>query len=160
MEDEEQRGQLQDAIRGLEEWAAKWQMEFKAGKCHVLHLGRGNREFSYTMGGVQLASIQEEKDVGVIIHSSLKPSLQCAKAAARANQVLGQLARGVGYRDKVTFLQLYRVYVRPHLEYAVTCWSPWTKGDRECLEKIQRRAVGMVTNLRARSYEDRLKEET
>ena len=55
------------------------------------------------------------------------------------NQVLGQLARGVGYREKVTFLQLYNViYIRQHLQYAVASWSPWTKADRECLEKGQR----------------------
>ena len=93
-----------------------------------------------------------------MIHHTLKPSLQCAKASARANQVLGQLARGVGYRDKVTFLELYRVYVRPHLEYAVVSWCPWSKGDRDCLEKVQRRALGMVTNLQAGTYESRLRE--
>ena len=59
----------------------------------------GNKEFKLTMGGVELASVEEEKDVGVMIHHTLRPSLQCAKASARANQVLGQLARGVGYRD-------------------------------------------------------------
>ena len=158
VETEEQREALQEAIRGLEGWADKWQMEFNASKCHVLHLGRRNNEYSYTMGGVELARVEEEKDVGVMIHHTLKPSLQCAKASARANQVLGQLARGVGYRDKVTFLQLYRVYVRPHLEYAVVSWCPWSKGDRDCLEKVQRRALGMVTNLQAGTYESRLRE--
>ena len=94
------------AISGLEGWADKWQMEFNASMCHVLHLGRGNREYSYSMGGVELASVEQEKDVGVMIHNTLKPSIQCAKASTRANQVLGQLARGVGYTDKATFLKL------------------------------------------------------
>ena len=102
--------------------------------------------------------MESEKDVGVLIHESLKPSLQCAKAAGRANAVLGQLARAVSYRDKVTFLMLFKVYVRPHLEYAVTSWSPWLVGDREVLEKVQRRALGMVSNMRGRTYEDRLVE--
>ena len=48
--------------------------------------------------------VVSEKDVGVLIHESVKPSLQCAKAAEKANQVLGQLARAVTYRDKQTFL--------------------------------------------------------
>ena len=34
-------------------------------------------------------------------------------------------------------------------------WSPWLVGDRE---KVWRRAVGMVSNLRGRSYEDRMAE--
>ena len=44
-------------------------MEFNASKCHVLHLGRRNNEYSYTMGGVELARVEEEKDVGVMIHT-------------------------------------------------------------------------------------------
>ena len=45
-----------------------------------------------------------EKDVGVIINEDLKPSLQCAMAALKANQVLGQISRGVCFRDKDNFL--------------------------------------------------------
>ena len=85
------------------------------------------------------------------MHQSLKPSLQCTRAAARANTVLGQLSRAVSYRDRSTFLKLYKVYVRPHLEYAVASWSPWTVEDKETLERIQRRAVGMVSNLTGRT---------
>ena len=53
---------------------------------------------------------------------------------------------------------LYKTYVRPHLEYAVQAWSPWTLGDREVLEAIQRRAVKAVSNLMGRTYEKRLQE--
>ena len=45
-------------------------------KCHVHHLGRGNKECKYTTtGGVESASVEEEKDVGVMIHHTLRPSL-------------------------------------------------------------------------------------
>ena len=102
--------------------------------------------------------VQQEKDVGVIIAENLKPSLQCAKAAQKANSVLGQLTRGVGYRDKECFINLYLTYVRPHLEYAVAAWSPWNQGDKEVLEGVQRRAVNMVTNLKGKTYHQRLEE--
>ena len=96
-----------------------------------------------------------EKDVVVMVTSNLKPSAQCAKAAKKANMVLGQLARGVTYRDKVTFVRLYQVFVLPHLSYAVSAWAPYNKADKELLEKVQQRAVMMVTNLRG-CYEERL----
>ena len=114
--------------------------------------------FSYTMGEVELASVEEEKDVGVIIHQTMKPSLQCGRASARAHQVLGQLTRGVVYRDKDTILRLYMVYMRPHLEYTVVTWSPWTKTARDYLEKIQMRAIVMVSNWQAWRYKSRLHE--
>ena len=50
-----------------------------------------------------------EKDVGVLIHRNLRPSLQCVQAAKRANSVLGQLSRAVSYRDKETFMSLYTI---------------------------------------------------
>ena len=158
VETEEQRDMLQAGIDRLELWSQEWQMMFNTSKCHMLHLGSRNKEFEYRMGGRVLEKVESEKDVGVLIHKSLKPSLQCAKAAAKANQVLGQLARAVTYRDKETFLKLFTVYVRPHLEYAVASWCPWTKGDKEILEKVQRRAVAMVSNFKTKEYESKLVE--
>ena len=60
----------------------------------------------------------------------------------------------------MTFVKLYKQYVRPHLEFSVTAWSPWTEGDKECLERVQRRAVKMISGLasRARDYKDMLAE--
>ena len=130
VETEDQRDELQGAIAKLENWSEEWQMIFNSSKCHMLHLGNNNKKFRYVMGGQVLDSVESEKDVGVMIHQSLKPSLQCIKAAEKANQVLGQLSRGVTYRDKQTFLRLYAVYVRPHLEYAVASWSPWLQSDK------------------------------
>ena len=37
-------------------------------------------------------------------------------------------------------------------------WCPWTVGDKEVLERVQRRALRMVSNLRGRTYEARLEE--
>jgi hypothetical protein len=32
-------------------------------------------------------------------------------------------------------------YVRPQLEFASPAWAPWMEGDKESLEKVQRRAL-------------------
>ena len=45
------------------------------------------------MGVRVLEEVEFEKDVGVLLHRSFRPSLQCAKAARKANSVLGQLYR-------------------------------------------------------------------
>jgi hypothetical protein len=42
--------------------------------------------------------------------------------------------------------------VRPHLEFAVQEWSPWTHQDREELERVQKKAVGMVSRLSGTTY--------
>jgi len=118
------RDTLQKDLDSLMEWAETWQMTFNADKCKVLHFGKLNPRFSYTLGGMApggtvLQSVDEEKDLGVIISTDLKPSKQCAKAAKKANSVLGQMSRAVTYRDRITWVGLYKQYVRPHLEYCV-----------------------------------------
>ena len=49
--DEEDQDQFQKGINNLQAWAETWQMDFNQGKCHVLHLGRSNNKYNYTMGG-------------------------------------------------------------------------------------------------------------
>ena len=163
VQNDHDRESLQEDINNIFAWSEEWQMLFNSTKCKVIHFGKKNPKFSYTIGGYApagtiLESVENEKDLGVIIHQSLKPSSQCAKAASKANQVLGQMARAFSYRDKDTWIRLYKGYVRPHLEYSVQAWSPWTEADIELLEAVQKRAVRMVTGLKSRLYEERLQE--
>ena len=162
MANEQDRDKLQNEIDNLVNWTEKWQMEFNASKCKVVHFGKKNPGYSYTMGGfapagVVLGAVEDEKDVGVTVSNTLKPSLQCAKAAKKANQVLGQMVRAFHYRDRQTWIKLYKTFVRCHLEYSVQAWSPWTEKDKNILEAVQKRAIRMVSGLDGKTYEEKLK---
>ncbi len=65
---------------------------------------------------------------------------------------LEQLRRNFHYRDRFTFLKLYKQYVRPHLEFSAPAWSPWLQGDIDTLEKVQEKAVKMVAGLKGTTY--------
>ena len=156
VENQEDKEKFQTMLNNLARWSDDWQMLFNVDKCHVIHAGKKNPEFVYDWGTGNLEVSEEEKDVGVMITKTLKPSLQCAKAAKKANQVLGQMARSITYRDKYTFTRLYKVYVRPHLQYCSSAWSPYTQADKEILEKVQRRAINMITNVSG-TYEQKLR---
>ena len=141
IESPEDTAELQETLGRLSAWALKWGMEFNVAKCHVMHIGRNNPRNVYSMSGTQLAESTEERDIGVTVSSNLKPGQQCRKAAQTASAVLGQIMRAFHYRDARVFMNLYKQYVRPHLEFSVAAWSPWTQEDKEILEKVQRRAV-------------------
>ena len=55
-------------------------MVFNESKCKVLHIGRNNNEQQYELNGVVLSKTEAEKDIGVIIHKSLKPHDHCMYA--------------------------------------------------------------------------------
>ena len=157
VESEEDRLKFQSNLDRLVKWSEEWQMLFNIDKCHIMHLGKKNPLYTYSLKDNDLEVVEQEKDVGVIVHDSLKPSVQCAQAAKKANQVLGQLCRAITFRDKNTFLRLYCIYVRPHLEYAVQAWSPWNEEDKQLLEQVQKRAIRMISGLKG-TYEQKLKQ--
>ncbi len=67
------------------------------------------------------------------------------------------MSRAFHYRDWFTFVRLYKQYVLPHLEFAGQSWRPWTSKDKDILERVQRRPISMVSGMRSREYEERLK---
>ena len=150
--------QLQNCLDNLLIWAETWCMDFNTSKCKVMHIGRSNNKHAYFMNGLQLLSSDKERDIGVIINHNLKPTMQCHEAARRAATVLSQISRVFLYRDKKVFLQLYKQFVRCHLEFAVPAWSPWLLGDIEILERVQKRAINMITGLQGKNYEEKLQE--
>ena len=149
---------LQTALNGLMEWADRWGMRFNIDKCKVIHVGRTNPKHKYFMGTNELAAESFERDIGVIINESLKPHQQCQKAANAGMGVLNQILRAFTYRDKQTYVNLYKTYVRPHLEFASPAWNPWAASDIEKLEKVQIKFVKQITCLQSSTYSDQIKD--
>ena len=81
----------------------------------------------------------EDKDLGVHVTEDLKSSTQCAQSAAKARSVMGMVSKNFTRLDKDDFLLIYKLYIRPLMEYCVQAWSPHLKKDTECLVKVQQR---------------------
>ena len=109
--------EMQVIIKNLEDWSSKWGMKFNVEKCSFLHFGFNNQKFQYSMNGNAVSSEPQQRDLGIIISDSCNPSDQCAAAAKKANQVLGRINRAFTCYTKDIMLQIYKVFVRPHLEY-------------------------------------------
>ena len=155
---QEDQALLQEQLDAVFKWSQDWSMQFNVDKCKVMHVGHRNQEFDYFMDGKPLKKVDNERDIGVKIDQSLKPGVQCREASRIAMAVLNQIARTFHYRDRITFLNLYKRYVRVHLEFSTPAWNPWQIGDINMLEKVQRKAVSMISGLRSVSYEEKLKE--
>ena len=132
-------------------------MAFNVDKCSVLHIGNKNQNFTYEMNGKTLNSIDTECDLGVLISSNLRPSVQCLNAVRKARLALRSIEIGFVLRDQKVFVNIYKQFVRCHLEHASQVWNPWTVADIDKLEKVQKKAVNMVRGLDGLNYEEKLK---
>ena len=155
---EEGGEQLQEDPDKCTEWAKQWMMEFNVAKCKVLHAGRTNRMKEYTMEGKILEKVQEEKDLGVMVHKAMNGSRQVTEAVKKANRALAQLRRTISDKETDTVIPIYKATVIPHLEKCIQAWAPYLKKDINPLEQVQHRATKMITSLRKLPYEQRLKE--
>ena len=133
-------------------------MKFNSSKCHVVHFGKKNYGHYYHLNGSLLSPAEKEKDLGVIVGKDLKAEWNIAHSVAKANKILGMIRRTFSYMDKDMFLQLYKVYVRPHLEYCQQACSPYMAKDINLIEGVQHRATKLVKSIEDLSYEERLKQ--
>ena len=144
-------------LKKLFQWSEDWQMLFNVDKCIVLHMGGRNQRGKYEMGGKELNSVEQERDLGFIIHQNGKSSAQCHVAAMKANQVLGMIKRNIKWKSMRVMVRLYKALVRPRIEYCVQAWNLNLEKDKILLERVQRRATKMIIGLGNMIYEERLR---
>ena len=154
------RDQLQEDIINLCVWCATWLLSPNPSKCMVLHMGPTNPQYTYEIifkgNRTVLASTNCEKDLGVFVDSQLSFSHHVNETTKQCNKILWTIKRTIASRNEVVIKRLYSALVRPHLEYCNAAIILKNKQDRVSMEKVQRRATKMVTELRNQPYEQRL----
>ena len=149
--------QLQSDLEALALWSEMWLMPFNQDKCKVLHIGHSNPTSQYSMGASPIGCTEVEKDLGVLVDTELKFRQQAAAVVAKATQLLSVIRRSFAQIDKYTLPLLYKSLVRPHLEFGNLAWGPFNRTDQKLIERVQRRATRLVTELRDLPYVDRLR---
>ena len=148
---------VQADIDTLGAWSEKWQLVFHPDKCKTLHFGHSNEKKQYYLNNQQIKSVTSEKDLGVYITEDLKQHKHVAEIAKRANRMLGMIKRTITCKSIENIMSYYKSLVRPIIDYASGIWNPYHKKDIIKLEKIQRRATKIITELRNKPYDARLK---
>jgi len=152
--------QLQQDLDGVVEWSRKWLLAFNSSKCHVLSLGEIENivhAHYYNMDGVVLEHVFEEKDLGIIVDSQLTFDEHISQKVKKANAMAGLIRRSFTYLEPMFFKKLYVAFVRPHLEYGQSIWSPYLHKHINAIEKVQMRATKNVDGFSLLSYEERLR---
>ena len=153
-------GDIQGDLDKVYQWSKEWALPLNVDKCMRLVAEEGTEHRRWLGEGVNRTELErktEVRDLGVIMREDFKPEGQCVAAANKARSALHQLRRAVTSRDPEVLLPLYKVYVRPHLEYAVQAWRPSLRREVKLLERVQRQFTRMFQRLRELPYEERLR---
>ncbi|BHF76699.1 hypothetical protein SprV_0501979800 [Sparganum proliferum] len=149
---------LRTNLDHLEQSSKDWLLPFNLSKGNFLRVdGTSSPNPSvYRLTGKPLQEVDVQKDLGVWITTSLQPSLQCSKVAKSAMSILYLVKRTFSFFDEDCFAKVFKTFVRPHLEFAVQAWRPWTAKDLGILDKVQWLATKLVSGQWSLSYETRL----
>ncbi|BHF82455.1 hypothetical protein SprV_0802559300 [Sparganum proliferum] len=145
---------VQTNLDHLEQSSKDWLLPFNVNKCNFLRVdGTSSPSHAvYRLTGKPLQVVDAEKDLGIWITTSLKPSLQCSNIAKSEMSIIYFVKRAFSSFDEDCFATVLQTFVRPHLEFAIQAWRPWNAKDLGTLENVQRRATnfesGQWTTLR------------
>ena len=138
--------QLQRDLTRLERWERDWQMMFNPSKCNVIKITRKRKpsDFTYTLHGQILETIDHIKYLGVHLSRDLRWNEHVAKVTSKANRTLGFLRRNLRTPSIKIKEAAYKTLVRPAVEYCSSVWDPYTAKNISQVEMVQRRAARWI----------------
>ena len=125
---------LQTDFDKLHQWSMAWLLKFYPEKCCTLKLCHPTSNQTCHMldenpinNRHALATVEVEKNLGVVVDSKLAFKDQISQSTPKANKTLGVILWFFDQLAKHTFIQLYKARVRPILEYGHSVWQPALK---------------------------------
>ena len=129
---------MQIEIGAVADWANAWLLPLCSDKLIHLHVGNRLDNFTYYCGTCAIKQSSVVTDLGVSYNNNLSYRPHVESVCKKANSLCAMIFRSFESRDPLFLISLFKMYVRPLLEYASPVWSPHMKCDIACLEKVQR----------------------
>ena len=136
---------LQNCLNAVVEWATTWQMIISVEKCCVMKTGSSSSSrFEYDINDVSVKYVNSVKDLGVEVDADLNFSTHCSAISKKASQRANMILRAFRSRNSKFLIRVFKVLVRPMLEYATPLWSPHLITSKICVENVQRKFTKRV----------------
>ena len=79
-----------------------------------------------------------------MISEDLKFHKHVDKISDRCNKEINRIRRSFTTRTPTFLAEMYKLYVRPHIEYCVEMWNPGYQGDIKKLELVQNKMTRLL----------------
>ena len=110
-------------------------------KCNVLYIGNKNKQLSYTLLDSTIKTVEQNqpvRDLGLYFTSDLKWEKHNEIILKKARRISFAILKSIKYSNIPILSNLFKVYVRPILDFATNVFNPYLVKDINKLEKIQK----------------------
>ena len=139
---------MQKDVENMVQWCKVWRLSLNPDKCFLIQFNPRSqtRQFNprYFIEGKPILQKQQVKDLGILISEDLKFHVQVSEACKKAHREINRIRRCFISRTPNFLSNMYKLYVRPHLEYCVELWSPRFVGDISKMEKVQNKMTKLL----------------
>ena len=148
---------LQAGLELITDWSRMWQLSIADHKCSILHLGKGDPSFLYSIGTSRLPMCSHIRDHGVEVDSTLSFNLHINNNVSKANQRAYIIRKCFLSKDVYCLTKAFTVYARHILEYCSSVWYPFLIGDISRIEAVQLNFTNRLPGLSKLSHAERLR---
>ena len=152
---------LQNAITVIENWSSKWDLKVQPTKSeHLSFLFSKTVPNTFYINQSLIPEKKNAKDLGLILSTNLTWSKYISTITSKANTTVYTILRAFHYSDYKILINLFKMHVRPILEYNTSIWNPTLISDKTCIENVQKKFTKRLcqrNNIKFNSYLDRLR---
>jgi hypothetical protein len=150
---------VQRDLDKVNSWCVQNLMSLNASKCSVVHFGSNNLHFNYVISGVTLNGSLCERDLGVFVDPDFNFANHVSRVRQRCYMIMNCLFRVLKIRNKNILVKIFKLFVRPIIEYGSEIYSPRRIEDINKIEQIQKYFTRRLYGLRLNrpKYLDRCK---
>ena len=124
-------------LTNISQWTELWQLKLNNKKCSVLHIGSRNPNYVYLLNNVPITNMHKMKDLDITVNDCLCFDSYIDTIVAKAYRICYGILKGFYTRSPKFLMAMFKIYVRPLLEYNAIIWSPTSLYIDKC-ERIQR----------------------
>uniref|UniRef100_A0A1I8BRZ4 Reverse transcriptase domain-containing protein n=1 Tax=Meloidogyne hapla TaxID=6305 RepID=A0A1I8BRZ4_MELHA len=109
---------IHKTIKVIEDWTELWGLTISLEKTFIVYIGKNNPKEQYKLGNNTIIEVETISDLGILIDNKLKFSEHINNITRNAYLRMRQLFKYIKSRRIKVWVNIYKSYVRPLLEYA------------------------------------------
>ena len=135
----------------ISEWAYQWKMSFNPDPLkQAVEVVFSTKSIStqlpiLTFNGSTICSIKSHKHLGMILDKKLSFNHHLKEKIAKANKGIGMITRLYTYLPRHTLINIYKAFVRPHLDYGDIIYDNPIESFCNKIESVQYNAALAIT---------------